>query len=154
MRSRFATKSIMMGIPQTNMVFSIKPSLSVGFHYQLTPCILSKTTTNFYPNLWWPSSLMPSIPGISSGVPYRPRLQYIPRKMHTYLQWRNNERNGVSNLQPHDCLLNCLLRRRSKKTSKLRGTGEFPAQRASNEGNVSMWWRHQGTSMWCDISWG
>ena len=34
------------------------------------------------------------------------------------LQWRHNERNGVSNRQPHDCLLNRLFRRRSKKTSK------------------------------------
>ena len=43
-------------------------------------------------------------------------------------------------------------RRRSKKTSKLRvtglcvgtspETGEFPAQRASNAENVSIWWRH------------
>ena len=41
---------------------------------------------------------------------------------------------------------------RSKKTPKLRvtglcagnspGTGEFPAQMASNAGNVSIWWRH------------
>ena len=54
--------------------------------------------------------------------------------------------------QPHDCLLNCLFKRRSKKTSKLcvtglcEGnspvTGEFPAQRASNAENVSIWWRH------------
>ena len=67
-------------------------------------------------------------------------------------QWRHNERDGVSNHQPHDCLLNRLSRRRSKKTSKLRVTGlcagnspvtgEFPAQRASNAGNVSIWWRH------------
>ena len=45
-----------------------------------------------------------------------------------------------------------LFRRRSKKTSKLRVTGlcagnspltgEFPAQRASNAKNVSIWWRH------------
>ena len=39
------------------------------------------------------------------------------------LQWRHNERDGVSNHQPHDCLLNRLFRRRSKKTSKLRVTG-------------------------------
>ena len=68
------------------------------------------------------------------------------------LQWRHNERNSVSNHQPHDCLLNCLTRRRSKKTTTLRvtglcagnspGTGEFPAQMASNEENVSIWWRH------------
>ena len=30
------------------------------------------------------------------------------------LHWRHNERDGVSNHQPHDCLLNRLFRRRSK----------------------------------------
>ena len=54
------------------------------------------------------------------------------------LQWRHNGRDSVSNHQPHDCLLNGLFKRRSKKTSKPRvtglcvgnspGTGEFPAQ--------------------------
>ena len=39
------------------------------------------------------------------------------------LQWRHNGHDNVSNHQPHDCLLNCLFRRRSKKTSKLRVTG-------------------------------
>ena len=68
------------------------------------------------------------------------------------LLWRHNGRDGVSNHQPHDCLLNRSLRCRSKKTSKLRVTGlcarnspvtgEFPAQRASNAENVSIWWRH------------
>ena len=58
------------------------------------------------------------------------------------LQWRHNKRDGVSNHRRLDCLLNCLFRRRSKKTSKLRATGlcegkspvtgEFPTQRASN----------------------
>ena len=70
----------------------------------------------------------------------------------TSLQLRHNEPDGVSNHQPRDCLLNRLFRRRSKKTSKLRvtglcagnspATGEFPAQRASNAENVSIWWRH------------
>ena len=68
------------------------------------------------------------------------------------LQWRHNGHRSVSNHQPHDCLLNRLFRRRSKKTSKLRvtglcaenslGTGEFPAQMASYAENVSIWWRH------------
>ena len=68
------------------------------------------------------------------------------------LQWRHNGRECVSNHQPHDCLLNRLFGRSSKKTSKLRvtglcagnspGTGEFPAQMASNAENVSIWWRH------------
>ena len=39
------------------------------------------------------------------------------------LQWRHNGRDSVSNHLPHDCLLNRLFRRRSKKTSKLRVTG-------------------------------
>ena len=38
------------------------------------------------------------------------------------LQWRHNERNGVSTHQPHDCLLNQLFRCRSNQTSKLRVT--------------------------------
>ena len=39
------------------------------------------------------------------------------------LHWRHNDHDSVSNHQPHDCLLNGLFRRRSKKTSKLRVTG-------------------------------
>ena len=39
------------------------------------------------------------------------------------LRWRHNERDSVSNHQPHGCLLNSLLSRRSKKTLKLRVTG-------------------------------
>ena len=68
------------------------------------------------------------------------------------LQWRHNERDGVSNHQPYDCLLNRLFRRGSKKTPKLRATGlcagnspvtgEFPAQRTSNAETISIWWRH------------
>ena len=70
------------------------------------------------------------------------------------LQWCHDWRDGVSNHQPHDCLLNGLFRRRSKKTPKLRVTGlcaeispmtgEFLAQRANNAENVSIWWRHHG----------
>ena len=72
------------------------------------------------------------------------------------LLWRRNGRDGVSNHQPHDCLLNRLFRRR-EKTSKLRvtglcegnspATGEFPAQRASNAENVSIWWRHHASQI-------
>ena len=39
------------------------------------------------------------------------------------LQWRHNGCDGISNDQPHDCLLNRWFRRRSKKTLKLRVTG-------------------------------
>ena len=44
-------------------------------------------------------------------------------KLTVTLQWHHNEHNGVSNHQPHHCLLNRLFRRRSKKTSKLHITG-------------------------------
>ena len=64
------------------------------------------------------------------------------------LQRRHNGRDSVSNHQPHDCLPNRLFQRRQKKTSKLRvtglcagnspGTGESPAQMASNAENVSI----------------
>ena len=74
---------------------------------------------------------------------------------HVILQWRHNERNCVSNHRRLDSLLlSRLFKRRWKKTSKLRVTGvcegnspmtgEFPAQRASNGENVSIWWRHHG----------
>ena len=76
------------------------------------------------------------------------------RASHDELQWRHDERGGVSNHQPLDCLLNHLFRRRSKKTSKPRVTGpcvgispvtgEFPAHRASNVDKVSIWRRHHG----------
>ena len=69
------------------------------------------------------------------------------------LHWRHNGRDGISNHQPYDCLLNRLYGHRSKKTSKLRvtglcegnspGTGEFPAQMASNAENISIWWRRR-----------
>ena len=64
------------------------------------------------------------------------------------LQWCYNECDGISNHQ----LPECLLKRRWEKTSKLRitglcegnspVTGEFPAQRASNAENFSIWWCH------------
>ena len=67
---------------------------------------------------------------------------YITFWISFSLLWHHNGRDGVSNHQPHDCLLNRSFRCRSKKTSKLRvtglcvgnsqGTGEFPAQMASN----------------------
>ena len=68
------------------------------------------------------------------------------------LQWRHNEHDGISNHRLIDCLLNRLFRCKSKKTTKLRVTGlcegnppvtdRFPSQRASNDENVFIWWRH------------
>ena len=78
------------------------------------------------------------------------------------LKWRHNERDGVSNHQPHDCLLNLLFRGKEKNNNNKKPqqnikaprhwplcgdspvTGEFPAEMASNAENVSIWWRHHG----------
>ena len=78
---------------------------------------------------------------------------YLPISFtYTSIQWRYYERDAVSNHGRRDCLLNRLLRLRSKKTSKHRVTclcegtspviGEFPAERASYAQDVSIWLRH------------
>ena len=89
-----------------------------------------------------------------------PALRWYP------LQWHHNERDGISNHQPHDCLHNRLFKAQIKENIKLRITGlrqgnslvtsEFPWQRASNVENVSIWWRHHDCflsifhlSVWC-----
>ena len=81
-----------------------------------------------------------------------PRLNAACYSIVSSLQWRHNDHDGVPNHHRLDCLLNRLLRRRSKKTSKLRVTGlcegnspvagEFPAQSSSSAENVSIWWRY------------
>ena len=86
-----------------------------------------------------------------SGIPQGWQTLAIT-KLTKSLQWRHNEYHGITNHQPHDCSLNRLFRRRSKKAPKLRVTGlcvgnspvtgEFPAQRSNNAENVSIWWRH------------
>ena len=81
------------------------------------------------------------------------------------LQWRQNGRDSVSYHQPHDCLLNRLFKRRSKKKSKLRVTGlcvgnspvtgEFPAQMSSIAENVSIWWcYHEIYEFRLNFHWG
>ena len=88
---------------------------------------------------------------------------FVSLKTPNSIHWRHNGPYSVSNHQPHDCLLNRLFRRRSKKTSKLRVTGlcvgnspvtgEFPTQRASNTENVSIWWRHHVQPIWSIRYW-
>ena len=83
----------------------------------------------------------------------------VSRQSLLALQWRDNGRNGVSNNQPHDCLLNRLFQVHIKERSKLRVTGlcvvnspvpgEFPAQMASKAENVSIWWRCYGDYLSC-----
>ena len=68
------------------------------------------------------------VSAIWNAVRYR---YYVTNFSPKSWQWRHNERDGVSNHQPHDCLPNRLLGRRSKKTSKLlaafvRGIHQWP----------------------------
>ena len=63
----------------------------------------------------WSKEKLPHLNQMKATVGSR---NYIP-----VLQWRHNGRDGVSNHQPRDCLLNRLFRSTSKKTSKLPVTG-------------------------------
>ena len=104
---------------------------------------LQKLTPSTSALLCWAEHIISQV-GLPQTLPYT--------KTYSTLQWRRNGCIGVSNHQPHRCLLNRLFRRRSKKTSKLRviglcagnspGTSEFPAQRASYAENVYIRWRH------------
>ena len=70
----------------------------------------------------------------------------------TSLVWRHNDQDGVSNNRRLDDLPNRFSsidqrkRQSSASLAFVRGihpvTGEFLSQRASNAGNVSVWWRH------------
>ena len=106
---------------------------------------LYKTTNCIKRNPQPPQASFMCIPRTAAARDVRHRIPGLS------LQWRHNGVDGVSNHQPHECLLNRLFRCRSKKT-KLRVTGlcvgnspvtgEFPAQTASNAENVSISWRH------------
>ena len=56
------------------------------------------------------------------------------------LQWRHDERDGVSNHQPHDRFYSAVYSGLCTRNSPV--TGEFPSQRASNAENISIWWRY------------
>ena len=133
-------------------------------HHWLRLWVVAEQATSHYLKQWW-HSLLTHIcvnrfqwvikSSLASSILQPFLSQYLSQ---TSLRWRHNGCDGVSNHQPHDCLLNRLFGRRSKKTSKLRvtglcvgnspGTGEFPAQMASNAENVSIWWRHHVTYVW------
>ena len=106
-------------------------------------------------NMWWQQNpFHPTVVWVAAHLnPGPPTIASHATRPPPYaLQWRHYERDGVSNHQPHDCLLNHLFRRRSNKILKLRVAGlcagnspvigEFPAQSASDAENVSIGWRH------------
>ena len=117
----------------TARVFKIEPWNSMKFHETARIITIWKhkfpwTPMDFYSISNFQLSMTPM-------VPWNP--------MHPIsLQWRHSGRDGVSNHQPHRCLLNRFLKRGPKKTQKLRVTGfcarispvagEFPAQLTSN----------------------
>ena len=100
----------------------------------------------------WLVNLVPGNGLVPSGNKSLSQSMFTQISVAISLRWRHNGHDSVSIYQPHDCLLNRLFRRRSKKTSKLRvtglcegnspGTGEFPAQVASYVENVFVWCLH------------
>ena len=99
----------------------------------------TERVTSHYLNHYWPSAMIPS--GFIEIKPERFSICIIKISicsLHQHqvtccsgglardvkpLHSRHNDHDGVSNHQPHGCLLNRLFSRRSKKTSKLRVTG-------------------------------
>ena len=71
--------------------------------------------------------------------------------INTALRWHHNGRDGVSNHQPHDCLLNRLFRHRSKKTSELRLTGLCPRWIPHTKGQLRGKCFHLMTSSWYSL---
>ena len=116
------------------------------FHYNSDVCTLRQhcERCSSIPSVFFiPISLFPATKLLGSLID------------RTTLQWRHIERDGVSNHQPHDCLLNRLFRRRSKKTAKLRVTGllcegnssvtdGFPSQNGQ-------WRRHVNKGHWLSV---
>ena len=74
------------------------------------------------------------------------------------LQWRHNERDGISNHQRLDCLLNRLFRHKPKKTSKfhitglVRGIHRWPVN-FPNKGQQRGKCFHLMTSSWSFLHW-
>ena len=144
---------------------TLVPKMLGILHVIFKMCVLERNVLRFIGR----RVQIDNMSALVSVMPWRPTGKNpLPDPMtilsiDTYaLQWRHNGRDGVLNHQPHDRLLNRLFGRRSKKTSKLRvtglgagnspGTGEFPAQRASNAENVSIWWHHHGLRHWALIN--
>ena len=96
--------------------------------YQLWFCLHSVCFEQL-PSTWWrhekhhiPGPLWRN-PSMDSLLKGPIRLDFdIFFYVRFVLHWHHNEHDGVSNHQPHGCLLNRLFRRRSKTTSKVRVT--------------------------------
>ena len=106
----------------------------------------------------WPISDM-AFKGVTAELDQKP-CKKCSKINSISLQWRHNGCPGVSIRYRFECLFNRLVRRRSKKKSKLHVTGlcevnspvtgEFPSQRTSNAEYVSIWWRHHVNGKFTD----
>ena len=63
------------------------------------------------------------------------------------LQWRHNGRDGVSNHQPHDCLLNRLFGRRSKSASNSGADDCISEKNRSNHYTSNRFGTHTGVTL-------
>ena len=115
-----------------------------------TKCYNEQTSLDY---IAWSSKMDTMTSSFVNFLTQRSSLAWWNTPRH-HITVTSNGRDSVSNHQPHDCLLDRLLRLRSKKTSKLcvtglcarnsPGAGELPAQMARYSESVSIWWRHHG----------
>ena len=86
------------------------------FHKPRDMAILSEIILTTYL-----TTLLKDVTGLRGTLPVT-LLQNCASCGGNTLQWRHIKRDGISNHQPHGCLLRRLFRHKSKKTSKLRVT--------------------------------
>ena len=147
MKSRSREFVVKIIIAIINKSGSIAPDELVKFRNDrliLNPCReTSKSGSHHFafwvwwwdPLAWNKNSGIPNVPvtidlkspHMAPSSPFHRFLKYTDISMFCRngqsLHWRHNDHDGISNHQPHGCLLNRVFRRRSKKTSKLRVNG-------------------------------
>ena len=110
--------------------------------------------------LWFISNHKVDTKQINSANPATPTPTpppWLGSQTHYALHWLHNERDGVSNHWPHDCLLNSLFRRRSRKYQSsaslafVRGIHRSPVN-SPHKRPVTRKMGHLMTSSCCEIS--
>ena len=102
------------------LIFDV-PRITSGFAQHLTKILLKLNELFSESFTLWSLKNISTLEGVTvladnvlcehSGVFF---VFFVADWWQKSLQWRHNEHSGVSNVQPHDCLLNRLFRRRSK----------------------------------------
>ena len=124
-----------LGKPTRNIHFQLKICVRKVFLPVRTfyaSFLLLRGFRNIYQHLLFTENVCPLRASVTCGLPdirhcVNGRIRYFRSFLLLYdlspagpanpLQWRHNERDGISNHQPHDCLLSRLFRRIAKKTS-------------------------------------